>query len=578
MDDNRLFKTNIAQPKDSVAKAVNELASALTKTTMQLKGDKGETGSQGPKGEKGDKGDKGDQGPQGKQGLKGDKGDQGLKGDTGAIGAQGPKGDKGDKGDQGLKGDKGDKGERGLQGPKGDKGERGERGYSGQGGQRGIPGKGVPDGGTTGQALKKASNADYDTTWDNVVTEVTATGNDGISTNVVNGTTTPAITLGLTDITPDSVTTDYIDLNLTPDPAVTQAEGRMYWNNNDGTVNIGMPGSGGVNLQVGQELFLRARNTTGSTVTNGQVVYINGSSGNRPTIALADASTAATSDGVIGLATEDITNNQNGYVTVFGLVRDIDTSAFDDGDVLYLSETAGALTNVEPVSPAHAVRVGECVNSHASVGVVLVNVNTGEHLGDLHDVNLSSVTDGQALVYNDTSGLWENSSISSVVSDTRRNLLTTTPDNNTLAYATDTKQFYIYNNKWFAISNITGVPNERTSSQINAGVFQSSSETSGYSSKYISGKGISNSSIGGFDDTNYAVKNGAIRYNDISKQFQVYIDEWKALRALSPSEVVNITVYTALRQKDGKGRFMVQHGYINAGALASSYLIDGGSF
>lgn len=201
-----------------------------------------------------------------------------------------------------------------------------------------------------------------------------------------------------------------------------------------------------------------------------------------------------------------------------------------------------------------------------------------DQLGDLQDVSLSSVTDGQALVYNNTSGLWENQTISSTVSDTRENLLVTTPDNNTLAYATDTKQFYIYNTKWFAISNITGVPNERTSSQINAGVFQSSSETSGYSSKYISGKGISNSSIGGFDDTNYAVKNGAIRYNDTSKQFQVYIDEWKALRALSPSEVVNITVYTALRQKDGKGRFMVQHGFINAGALASSYLIDGGSF
>ena len=410
------------------------------------------------------------------------------------------------------------------------------------------------------------------------VTSVSATGNDGISANVANPTTTPAITLGLGDITPDSVTTDYLDLNLAPDPAVTRADGRLWWNADDGTVNIGLPGSGGVNLQVGQEIHLRARNTSGAQIDNGQVVYISGASGNRPTIALADASNAATSDGVIGIATQDIADNQNGYVTTFGLVRGIDTSAFSEGDVLYLSETAGAITATAPASPAHAVKVGECVNSHASVGVVLVNVNTGEHLGDLHDVNLSSVTDGQALVYNDTSGLWENSSISSVVSDTRRNLLTTTPDNNTLAYATDTKQFYIYNNKWFAISNITGVPNERTSSQINAGVFQSSSETSGYSSKYISGKGISNSSIGGFDDTNYAVKNGAIRYNDISKQFQVYIDEWKALRALSPSEVVNITVYTALRQKDGKGRFMVQHGFINAGALASSYLIDGGSF
>lgn len=199
------------------------------------------------------------------------------------------------------------------------------------------------------------------------------------------------------------------------------------------------------------------------------------------------------------------------------------------------------------------------------------------------DSDITNPQDDDLLQYNSTAGKWENVPTSQIVPDavtldTRSNILASTPDNGTLAYATDTKQYYIYNTKWFAISNITGVPNERTNSQINAGVLQSSSETSGYSSKYISGKGISNSSIGGFDDTNYAVKNGAIRYNTTSKQLQIYIDDWKSLRALSPSEVENITVYSALRQKDGKGRFMVQHGFINAGALASNYLIDGGLF
>lgn len=168
--------------------------------------------------------------------------------------------------------------------------------------------------------------------------------------------------------------------------------------------------------------------------------------------------------------------------------------------------------------------------------------------------------------------------INVITLDTRVNILSSTPDNGTLAYATDTKQYYIYNNKWFAVSNITGVPNERTSDQLNAGVLPSSSETSGYSSKYITNKTISNSYVGSFDEVNKVVKNGAVRYNSLTNQFQIYIDEWKNVRTLSPLEVANITVYSALKVKDAKGRFMVQHGFINAGALASDYLIDGGTF
>lgn len=68
------------------------------------------------------------------KGVKGDKGDAGPKGDPGEQGPEGPKGDKGDS----------------VTGPKGDKGD---------------PGAGIIPGGTTGQALVKKSNTDYDTEW-----------------------------------------------------------------------------------------------------------------------------------------------------------------------------------------------------------------------------------------------------------------------------------------------------------------------------------------------------------------------------------------------------------------------------
>lgn len=68
----------------------------------------------------------------------------------------------------------------------------------------------------------------------------------------------------------------YIDFNL--DPILTSQEGRMYWNSDDGTVNIGMPG-GNVSLQVGQEQLLRVHNSSGVDILNGQAVYISGAFG-----------------------------------------------------------------------------------------------------------------------------------------------------------------------------------------------------------------------------------------------------------------------------------------------------------
>jgi hypothetical protein len=53
--------------------------------------------------------------------------------------------------------------------------------------------------------------------------------------------------------------TDYIQFDTTW--ADGTAEGRLQWNIDDGTLEVGMPG-GNVNLQIGQELIYRARNTT----------------------------------------------------------------------------------------------------------------------------------------------------------------------------------------------------------------------------------------------------------------------------------------------------------------------------
>lgn len=100
------------------------------------------------------------------EGIKGDKGD---KGDQGEQGIQGPKGDKGDKGDTGEQGIQGIQGEQGIQGPAGPKGDTGDQG---------DPGEGIPEGGTTGQVLKKKSNTDFDTEWGEAASPLTFASDD----------------------------------------------------------------------------------------------------------------------------------------------------------------------------------------------------------------------------------------------------------------------------------------------------------------------------------------------------------------------------------------------------------------
>jgi hypothetical protein len=211
---------------------------------------------------------------------------------------------------------------------------------------------------------------------------------------------TGAIT-GVTSIS----TPDFIEFDTTPTTSSANP-GTLFWDAGDAGLDLIL--NANVTARIGQNEFILATNQSGSTIAKGSVVYINGAQGQKPTLALASASSEATSSKTFGFAAEAITNGSDGYVVTFGIIRGLNTLGLTEGAALWLSTTAGQYTTTMPAAPDHAVFVGYVVKANASSGEVLVKIQNGYELQELHNVLITSVTNGQTLVYDSATSLWKN--------------------------------------------------------------------------------------------------------------------------------------------------------------------------
>lgn len=157
-----------------------------------------------------------------------------------------------------------------------------------------------------------------------------------------------------------------------------------------------------------ETLTATVRNETGATLSKGTVVYISGAAGNKALVSKASAASESSSSKTFAILAQDIPNNQNGTAVTVGLLRGINTLAFTPGANLWLSTTAGEITQTVPVSPNHAVFLGNAVRIHATQGEIEVRIQNGLELGELHDVLITAPTNGQVLKYDAAQSLWVN--------------------------------------------------------------------------------------------------------------------------------------------------------------------------
>lgn len=226
------------------------------------------------------------------------------------------------------------------------------------------------------------------------------------------------------ETTPNGLITPEINL-------VINNNGQIYFKNYkfpvlDGTAGTSLitDGLGNINWgtpSVGASSSLQTigRNSTGVTLFAGTIVYILGSTGNRPNFVKARADIEPTSSGTFGVVVSDIANNSDGYVVTTGAVSGLDTrvvathpfttDTLVDGDIIYLSPTiAGYVTNIKPSAPNHIVSIGNVIQTSPTNGTIVYRIQNGYELDEIHDVQIGVLADNDILQYELSTGLWKN--------------------------------------------------------------------------------------------------------------------------------------------------------------------------
>ena len=155
-------------------------------------------------------------------------------------------------------------------------------------------------------------------------------------------------------------------------------------------------------------------------INKGQAVYISSANGTNIIVSKASNASEATSSKTLGLL--ETTGATNDFVNVVtdGLLDGLNTSTATIGDPVWLGTNGDiifGLTN-KPVAPAHLVYIGVVSRVHATVGEIIVKVQNGFELKEIHDVLLTSVANNEGLFYDNATSLWKNKTINTVLGGT----------------------------------------------------------------------------------------------------------------------------------------------------------------
>lgn len=200
----------------------------------------------------------------------------------------------------------------------------------------------------------------------------------------------------------------FIQMNTSA--TVTPAQGRFWWSNEDNTYDFGMTRDNVI--QLGQELiYPPVLNRTGSLIPRGAVVMADGVQGDRILVRPAITDGSVDFNYIMGIATEDIANGaDDAHITQFGIVRMLNTNAWQIGTILYPNPAnGGGLTATRPTAPAFRIPIAIVLRQQQNTGRILVRMSIPSGLGESDtNVLITDPQNGDILKYDSATGLWKN--------------------------------------------------------------------------------------------------------------------------------------------------------------------------
>jgi hypothetical protein len=224
-----------------------------------------------------------------------------------------------------------------------------------------------------------AINSISATTYYNVPPSITG-GTYSSGALTLNGQNSSIIITGFTNV-------DYIDFNT--GSTVSNKSGRLFYDNVSESLVYNSNISTNVPIKIGQQLYTKIINNTGSLIPKGSAVTIQSSFNGIPEITLAVANAPGSNNQVAGLTSEDILNGSQGLILNQGLLSGV-TVSYPIGSILYLSDTipGGLINSTSSLDyNSRTNQIGYTVATGTTTGVIYVSINN-------EDINLS-ITDIQ---------------------------------------------------------------------------------------------------------------------------------------------------------------------------------------
>jgi hypothetical protein len=271
----------------------------------------------------------------------------------------------------------------------------------------------------------------------------------------LSGGTVTGGTIFTSGVTANTISnTTYIDFTTgTTNPSAVG--GRVFFDNTSKSLTYYDIDNNNVPIAMGQQLYVRGNNATGSQINKGSVVMVTGTTNTLPSIVLATNNHTQGSPRPIGLAAENIPSGSDGLVIVNGILSGITLNTFANGDTLYLStSTPGGYVNSTSSLPfsARTNEIGYVLQTGTTTGKIYVNINNEDSNLTLTDIE-RNILEGNVI----STGVYEYTGMS-VSSSTTINVAPARGwiVNNTYNFATlpDVTNLYYSGGTGITITNI----------------------------------------------------------------------------------------------------------------------------